>query len=284
MATNNRFKNLSIKYQFLLILLSILLVLGTIEIGFRAVYLFMGRDLRVSYQQWNPLPYVGYRRTPHSQKNGLKYDQYGLALNGSNERRNLTEKSAEEFRIILFGGSTVEGRNLTGPGDTLSARLEHKLDEFFKENGIQLTPKVINAGISSAFSAQSSAAFIYQFLPAKPDFVVFFDGSNDFSIQWESNVSSAYDLFAHNYHPFVFTVFTSYNKMFSISGVISNMMLNLTYHSAAIDFIYKTITKPDRFISIIKHRLGGGILRKLLQSICLSISVVTNRILSRQLV
>ena len=256
MKTNNRFENLSTNYQIILILISILIVLGAIEIGFRTVYLFMGRDLRGPYQ-FEYLPYVGYRRAPHSQLGDvLEYDQYGLALNRSGERRNLTEKSAEEFRVILFGGSTVEGRNLNGLSDTLTARLEKKLDELFKENAIQLTPKVINAGISSAFSATTSSSFIYQFLPAKPDFVIFFEGTNDFSVEWDSTDSSAYDLFAHNYHPILSTVFKSYGKMFSISGVLSNMMLNLTYHSAAIDFIYKTIVKGHRIISIVKSRLG----------------------------
>ena len=113
---------------------------------------------------------------------GLGSDQYGFSLDGDAKKdRDLTFKNKCTFRTFIFGGSTVEGRHLVNKYDTLSSRLEKKLENKFENTNIEF--EVINTGVSSFNSSQELALYLYKVLYAfKPDHVIFFNGSNDFTI------------------------------------------------------------------------------------------------------
>ena len=243
-------KRMSKTKEYLLFAIWILIIFGGIELTFRAVYHAMDRKRGIITDAGTYLPYVGFRRAPNFERNGIKHDRYGFQLNHLDEDRDLQIKPANEFRIFMMGGSTVEGRNLDTPQDSLPARLENKLTAIFNSSGIPLIPKVINAGMSSYFSGQELSSFIYQILPAKPDFVIYFNGVNDF-INWGENDSPAFALYQNNYHDFQAEFFEIFNDFYTLEGTVAALFKNATSHSAAMDFLFKAITRFDRLKNIV---------------------------------
>lgn len=126
---------------------------------------------------------TGYYNLPNQDEKIDKFyiqatDKYGFNLDGERHPLNLEEKAENEIRIFIVGGSTVQGRDLKNKFDPISARLERKLNDKFKnDNKIYY---VINAGVSSFLSAQELSLIqnriIYAF---KPDAIVVLNGAND---------------------------------------------------------------------------------------------------------
>jgi hypothetical protein len=197
----------------LLLIAITLVLLVTIELMFRVAYFVVNRPIGTGTNYSTYLPIIGYRNKPYSNHGIQTFDRYGLPLNEPHQERDLLKKPDDEFRVIMLGGSTVEGRFLTSSTDTLPARLERSIQKMFNDNGIGLKTSVINGGTSGYFSGQELASFIYQFLSTKPDMVVFFNGINDFTV-YGNNKSSAYDLFEHNYNNVQSKFFDSYNRFF----------------------------------------------------------------------
>ena len=106
-------------------------------------------------------------------------DEYGFNLDGKrNFSKDLTIKNESTFRIFLLGGSTVQGRNLTDRSDPISARLEKKLYQKFKNFGLNF--EIINSGTTSFISSQELALIQYKILYSfKPDYIVILNGTND---------------------------------------------------------------------------------------------------------
>ncbi len=248
-------KRMSKKKEYLLFAIWLIALIGGTELAFRALYHTMDRPYGIVNENVTYLPYVGFRRAPNSTRNVVTYDQYGLPLNKTDEVRNLEVKPDNEFRIFMMGGSTVEGRNLETPDQTLAGRLEVKLKTIFENEHIPLVPKVINAGMSSYYSGNSLASFVYQVLPTKPDFVIYFNGVNDF-ISWGENSSSAYALFQNNYNDYQAGFFDTYNQFFTLGGTFAAFIKNMTSYSATMDFFYKIFTKFDRFKKIVTSSTG----------------------------
>jgi len=240
----------------LLLIAITLVLLVTIELMFRVVYFVVNRPIGAGTNYSTYLPIIGYRKKPYSNHGIQTFDRYGLPLNEPHQERDLLKKPDDEFRVIMLGGSTVEGRFLTSSTDTLPARLERSIQKMFNDNGIGLKTSVINGGSSGYFSGQELASFIYQFLSTKPDMVVFFNGVNDFTV-YGNNKSSAYDLFEHNYNNVQSEFFDSYNRFFTVSGIMYALIKNATAHSAAIDFLFKLLTRFDRFTEIVEVKIGG---------------------------
>ena len=83
-------------------------------------------------------------------------------------------KPADEYRIIMVGGSTTFGLGSTADEHTIPAYLESILNEKFEKN-IQ----VINAGVIAA-AARSEVYYIENSLiKFDPDLIIIFDGYND---------------------------------------------------------------------------------------------------------
>ena len=103
-------------------------------------------------------------------------DQYGFFLDSNdNKFRNLNNDC--EYRVLMIGGSTVEGQDLKNLDDTIPARLEKLYQQYFESKKIN----VINAGVQGYYSAQEISRLIFYIIPnVKFNHVIFFHGTNDF--------------------------------------------------------------------------------------------------------
>jgi len=107
-------------------------------------------------------------------------DRYGFNLDGNRTvDKDLSEKNKCEFSIFIIGGSTTQGRALIDRFDPISARLETKLQKKYKNILFQ----VHNAGTGSFISQQELMLFQNRiFYSLKPDYIIIFNGTNDFAI------------------------------------------------------------------------------------------------------
>jgi hypothetical protein len=89
----------------------------------------------------------------------------------------LVQKPADVFRVIMLGGSTVEGIGVSSPLESLPSKLQLLLEREFPRSSKQI--EVINAGISGFSSDQEYLFLIADLLRYKPDLVIAYDGWND---------------------------------------------------------------------------------------------------------
>lgn len=237
------------------VLFGFVIVFAVIEAPFRILYYVTDRTVGETEASWVYLPYVGYFRAPNEvDRNGNKADAQGFLVNHTGERRNLAIKGPSEFRVFIVGGSTV-AHGSSDAGDTISALLEDRLRGLFKKAGISRIPRVVNAGIDGYYSAQELLLFNFFLLPLKPDYVIFFDGSNDFLV-WGDVDKPAFRLLKNNYHDYQAKLFQQFNQLDSLGGALAPLFRQLANHSAALDFLYKLVAHPDRFRRIVSSHLG----------------------------
>jgi hypothetical protein len=89
-------------------------------------------------------------------------------------------KPNDIYRIIVLGGSTVEGDGATGSLATLPAKLNIVLNESFApEDQSGRRFEVINAGVGGYASAQELLYFLSSLRKYSPDLVISYNGWND---------------------------------------------------------------------------------------------------------
>ena len=115
---------------------------------------------------------VGWRMT----------NKQGFAAAGTLEYFYAKPKPANVYRIIVTGGSTVEGDGAETPLDNLPSKLFYALDTRLKG---ALPPgrdklEVINAGVGAYGSAQEYLYLITDLLAYEPDLVISYGGAVDF--------------------------------------------------------------------------------------------------------
>ncbi|MCX7353296.1 MAG: SGNH/GDSL hydrolase family protein [Alphaproteobacteria bacterium] len=115
---------------------------------------------------------VGWRMT----------NKQGFAAAGSLEYFYEKPKPANVYRVIVTGGSTVEGDGAETPLDNLPSKLFYALDARLKS---ALPPghdklEVINAGVGAYGSAQEYLYLITDLLAYEPDLVISYGGAVDF--------------------------------------------------------------------------------------------------------
>jgi hypothetical protein len=89
----------------------------------------------------------------------------------------LVQKPADVFRVIMLGGSTVEGIGVSSPLESLPSKPQLLLERESPQSSKQI--EVINAGISGFSSDQEYLFLIADLLRYKPDLVIAYDGWND---------------------------------------------------------------------------------------------------------
>jgi len=85
------------------------------------------------------------------------------------------------FRMVILGGSTVEGNGVNTPFDSLPAKLAARLQQAFDaapHPGFDRV-ELINAGVSNYASDQEYLHLLADILPLQPDLVLVYDGWND---------------------------------------------------------------------------------------------------------
>lgn len=91
--------------------------------------------------------------------------------------RYLLPKPANVFRVIVLGGSTVEGLGVNSPLESLPSKLLLLLEQTFARSSKEV--EVINAGVSGYSSDQEYLLLIADLLRYEPDLVIAYDGWND---------------------------------------------------------------------------------------------------------
>jgi lysophospholipase L1-like esterase len=89
----------------------------------------------------------------------------------------VVQKPADVFRVIMLGGSTVEGIGVSSPLESLPSKLQLLLEREFPHSSKRI--EVINAGISGFSSDQEYLFLIADLLRYEPDLVIAYDGWND---------------------------------------------------------------------------------------------------------
>jgi lysophospholipase L1-like esterase len=121
------------------------------------------------------------------------FDSQGLKLHSPDGFRSdvvvSKDKPAGVFRIIMMGGSTMYGIGAEAPyprqptlknTETISAFLQHRLNEQITKEGRALRVEVINAAVTAYTTFQHLQYFNETLYEYRPDLIIFLDGHNDF--------------------------------------------------------------------------------------------------------
>ena len=222
------------------------------EIASRALYWVFDKetgDLFIGAKKGHIyVPYIGNFHAPFAQVGPKLYaDRHGFIHQGDSNR-NLLVKSEKEFRIFILGGSTVEGTYRVSKNTTLAAILEEKLKNEFEDQKINLIPKVINAGMSSFFSSQEFALLKWYILPLNPDYVIFFDGTND-AINHNVVEGGLSEILKHDASIYHLSIFQNHKRMLSLSGLLGQFVHLAGEYSSFMSLVYKATTKFDRLLA-----------------------------------
>lgn len=263
-ATSRRFSFIKIA----LITIALLSPLILAEIAARIDMAWRGQPFRESQVHYTYTPYVSYVYQPFSvARKNLTTDRHGFIHNGHDQERDLRDKAADQFRVFILGGSSTAGTYVNGPEDTIASRLERRLTQEFKDRDITLRPQVINGGVSSYFSAQEVMLLNFVVNGLHPDYVIFFDGTNDCHYQYDpksyASDATIIGLMRGNYNPYTHRFMSSYNNMFSFAGLLRQSALLLSQHSALFrwfseEHYTRFINKYDKEVARIKQFLAGG--------------------------
>ena len=258
--TGDRFARMGAGGRFLVLLATIIVLIAAAEGVVRLGYAVLGRSISTAAasapRQY--LPYVGFMRAPlATYPNGHGTDRLGFLLNGNDAGRDLTRKDPREFRVFVLGGSTVAGIDAPSPALTIPGRLETALAILFRENEIPLEPRVVNAGVDGYYSNQEFLLLKYYLSALSADYVVVFDGTNDY-IVWGDRPEPVFQLLRNNFHDYQAEFFDAYNRAFTVSGSIALFVRSLTSYSALADFAYKLASRPGRIGEILSSQTGEG--------------------------
>ena len=124
----------------------------------------LGKAVAASKPWW---PQAGIRLTNHQ----------GFASDGRAAFEYQRDKPDGVFRIVMLGGSTVEGDGVPHFSMNLPAQVRREIQRMHGDAKGEI--EVINAGVGGYASAQEAAYFIEELLAYQPDIAVFYHGWND---------------------------------------------------------------------------------------------------------
>jgi hypothetical protein len=177
------------------------------------------------------------------------------------------EKSPNEKRIVVVGGSTVESSN--GDGDTWVFHLQKKIKETFPQRNI----RVINAGHASYSSEDIRKKLLPKILTFQPDIVMYYEAWNEQNPKrhfflWQEklfSLTSGFHKFLYESSAFYIYILEKYltlttqeNRLWVID--INKLRKNLEYILREVTrfeakFIFITqVSKPARyFVEVDTH-------------------------------
>ena len=178
--------NISYKKQFLFFLLSAIILLAAVE-GSARFYEFFVQDCNLdTAETLNHLDFFLKREICSDQQNviysyspvdTIEPNQHFKTININNEGFRGPEinynKTNNDFRIFMIGGSTVFGSGLSNDRETIPYQLFKKFNEKYDN------VEVINAGISSITSFEELYIIENILVNLKPDMIIVYDGVND---------------------------------------------------------------------------------------------------------
>ncbi len=125
----------------------------------------------------------GFRLSPWAKSGsemGFWVNSHGFISNSSKRDDSFfIKKSPGTCRIMIFGGSTVQGVGASSNEMTIAAQLESFLNSKYRRPGIARY-EVINAGVGAYYSTQELLYLATEGIHYAPDVVIVLDGLNDF--------------------------------------------------------------------------------------------------------
>src|SRR4030067_1665309 len=131
----------------------------------------------------------------------------------------IPDKTKNEYRIILLGGSTAAGFP--------KEQFEQKLNRYAKLNNVNRKFSFYNLAWPSYQSTQEFIQLYQHALDAKPDFIITMHGTNDFSI-----------VINHDYEPGEPVYFENFKNLLIFGGFISEIKFNYILHNILLRYSY----------------------------------------------
>lgn len=129
-------------------------------------------------------------------------------------------KKANEFRIILIGGSGAQGWGAQTNEHMLYKQLEKRLNEIFDETG--LTIRVLNMAMGSSITVNNFIALNMWGHPLQPDLILSYSGRNDWVVPYIHEGST--DTFFH-FSELNTLVYASRGSVFPPIGVCNGLKI-----------------------------------------------------------
>jgi len=194
---------------------------------------------------------VGWRMT----------NKQGFAAAGSLEYFYEKPKPANVYRVIVTGGSTVEGDGAETPLDNLPSKLFYALDARLKSALPAGRDKleVINAGVGAYGSAQEYLYLITDLLAYEPDLIISYGGAVDFRrakqiYDQEGRVFTSFRLDKHR--DYQARLNGSYTVFGSLSDFIGSLISQVRYFFDELAISY-VIEKGSEKAGNLFRRLTG---------------------------
>ena len=92
------------------------------------------------------------------------------------------QKSADTYRVIVLGGSTVRGLGSQRPSQNIVSMLRNAIQQRALTGPNNRRVELINAGVDGYNSAQEYLYFVSDLLRFRPDLLIVYDGWNDIDI------------------------------------------------------------------------------------------------------
>lgn len=204
--------------------------------------------LKQPNEVWN---LVGWRMT----------NKQGFAAAGSLEYFYEKPKPANVYRVIVTGGSTVEGDGAETPLDNLPSKLFYALDTKLKGAlpAGRHKLEVINAGVGAYGSTQEYLYLIADLLAYEPDLVISYGGAVDFRrakqiYDQQGRILTSFRLDKHReYQSRLNDSFTVWGSLSQIIGNLFNQVRFFVDEMAISYVIEKGYDKTSNFL---RHLTG----------------------------
>jgi len=166
------------------------------------------------------------------------------------------------FRLVVLGGSTVEGNGVNSPFDSLPSKLRVGLEQRFENAphpGFDRI-EVVNAGVSNYASDQEYLHLLADVLPLQPDLVVVYDGWNDSEVLPSAIAGNAETRYyrpasqADNAH--------RVNRAFTVSGALEDFAAVASGHALADGDGFATFYIIHKGLGFVMKRVVAGVAAK----------------------
>ncbi|HSQ20393.1 MAG TPA: SGNH/GDSL hydrolase family protein, partial [Blastocatellia bacterium] len=130
---------------------------------------------------WHLAPNISayYAYDEHTGEDLIVTDDNGFSADVNQQPRLSPEKSADVYRVIVLGGSTVMGEGAGLPSQNIVGMLRKGVRERGLTGPGGRRVELINAGVDAYNSAQEYLYFVSSLRRFKPDLVIAYDGWND---------------------------------------------------------------------------------------------------------
>ena len=143
---------------------------------------------RAAARWWVADPLLGHRNATNTlvTENRWSYRQtnsQGFVITEPSSPTYLTLPNPDVFRIVVLGGSTVEGNGASGPLKALPGALVEALKSYEPPGGPHKRFEIINAGVSGYFSTTELLYYVSKLRHFQPHLVISYNGWNDLQLQ-----------------------------------------------------------------------------------------------------